>query len=242
VVTANKIASSSSFETYIKQKKTALKKGVKFHYDTNVGAGLPIISPINDLVKGGDKVLRLEAVLSGTLNYIANTLSASKPLSAVIEEAKQRGFSEPDPRVDLSGKDVARKILILAREAGHPIEENDVEVEPFVPREYLQLSSYQDFIDAVKAKLDKEMEKKRIELESSGNRMRYAARLLDGKVKVGLIEVDRNHPFYDLEGSNNVILIWTVNYQEHPLQIKGYGAGADVTATGVLADIIKVAN
>ena len=242
VVTANKIASSSSYETYRQLKDTARKKGVKFFFETNVGAGLPIIAPINDLVRSGDNVMRLEAVLSGTLNYIVNTLSEDKPLSEVITEAKAKGFSEPDPRVDLSGTDVVRKSLILARESGYEIEESEVEVEPFVPREYLDLPSLDEFMEKVK-ELDGVFEEKRQKALKEGKRLRYGAQLTsDGKARVGLIEVDRHHPFYDLEGSNNIVLIWSEHYYEHPMQIKGYGAGADVTASGVFADIIKVAN
>jgi aspartokinase/homoserine dehydrogenase 1 len=243
VVTANKIASSSSYDTYKKLKDTAREKGVRFFFETNVGAGLPIISPINDLVRSGDKIVRLEAVLSGTLNYIVNTLSEEKPLSEVIVEAKEKGFSEPDPRVDLSGTDVVRKSLILARESGYRIEESDVQVEPFVPQEYLDLPSLDEFMKKVKEQLDAPFEEKRKNALKEGKRLRYGAQLTsDGKAVVGLMEVDKSHPFYDLEGSNNIVLIWSEHYFEHPMQIKGYGAGADVTAAGVFADVIKVAN
>ena len=242
VVTANKIASSSSYHTYKTLKNTAREKGVRFFFETNVGAGLPIIAPINDLVRSGDKIVRLEAVLSGTLNYIVNTLSEDKPLSEVIVEAKEKGFSEPDPRVDLSGTDVVRKSLILARESGYCLEETDVQVEPFVPREYLELPSLEEFMIKVK-ELDAPFEQKRQNALKEGRRLRYGAQLTaDGKAVVGLMEVDKSHPFYDLEGSNNIVLIWSEHYFEHPMQIKGYGAGADVTAAGVFADIIKVAN
>lgn len=241
VVTANKIASSSSFEAYQKLKQTARSKGVKFLYETNVGAGLPIISPINDLVKSGDKIVRLEAVLSGTLNFIVNTISSDKKLSEVIIEAKEKGFSEPDPRIDLSGTDVVRKLLILARESGYKMEQSDIKVESFVPQSYLDLPSLDEFMNKV-ADLDAEFEIKRAELEAQGKRLRYVAQLTDGKAKVGFVEVDSSHPFFDLEGSNNMILINSEHYFDHPMQIKGYGAGADVTAAGVFADIIKVAN
>jgi aspartokinase/homoserine dehydrogenase 1 len=241
VVTANKIASSSSFEHYRRLKATAREKGVKFFFETNVGAGLPIIAPINDLVRSGDTIERLEAVVSGTLNFIVNTLSEEKPLSEVIKEAKEKGFSEPDPRVDLSGTDVVRKLLILARESGYPLELEDVEVEPFVPAAYLNMPSLDAFMEKV-VELNPIFEARRQKLEKEGKRLRYAARLSDGKAQVGLVEVDKSHPFYDLEGSNNIILIWSENYNEHPMQVKGYGAGAEVTAAGVFADIIKVAN
>lgn len=242
VVTANKIASSSSYSIYRKLKDTAREKGVKFFFETNVGAGLPIIAPINDLVRSGDKIMRLEAVLSGTLNYIVNTLSEDKPLSEVIIEAKEKGFSEPDPRVDLSGTDVVRKTLILARESGYHLEEAEVVVKPFVPQEYLDLPSLEVFMDKVK-NLDAEFEQKRLHALEEGKRLRYGAQLTsDGKAIVGMMEVDNKHPFFELEGSNNIVLIWSEHYFEHPMQIKGYGAGADVTAAGVFADIIKVAN
>lgn len=242
VVTANKIASSSSYETYRKLKETARKKGVKFFYETNVGAGLPIIAPINDLVRSGEKILKMEAVLSGTLNFIVNSVSEEKPLSQVIIEAKEKGYSEPDPRIDLSGTDVVRKALILAREAGYPLEASDVEVEPFVPQQYLDLPSLDLFLEKI-AELDTTFENRRQKALAENKKLRYAAQMTaNGKAKVGLIEVDHKHPFFDLEGSNNIVLIWSEHYFEHPMQIKGYGAGADVTAAGVLADIIKVAN
>jgi bifunctional aspartokinase / homoserine dehydrogenase 1 len=241
VVTANKIASSSSYAAYSKLKETARDKGVKFLFETNVGAGLPIISPINDLVKSGDKIVKLQAVLSGTLNFICNSLSAEKPLNAVIKEAQEKGYSEPDPRIDLSGMDVVRKLLILARESGYVMEKEDVEVEPFVPKEYLNLPSLDLFMAKV-GELNEQYETQRQTLEREGKRLRFAAQFENGKAKVGLVEVDKNHPFYDLEGSNNILLLWSENYFEHPMQIKGYGAGADVTAAGVFADIIKVAN
>jgi aspartokinase/homoserine dehydrogenase 1 len=241
VVTANKIASSSSYSAYSKLKSTAREKGVKFFFETNVGAGLPIIAPINDLVRSGDKIIRLEAVVSGTLNYIANELANHRPLSEIIREAKEKGFSEPDPRVDLSGSDVMRKLLILARESGYVMEKEDVEVEPFVPKSYLNQEPLEVFMEKVTS-LDSEFELRYKQLEQDGKRLRYAALLKDGKARVGLVEVDKSHPFYDLEGSNNIVLIWSENYFEHPMQIKGYGAGADVTAAGVFADVIKVAN
>ncbi|WP_068471839.1 bifunctional aspartate kinase/homoserine dehydrogenase I [Saccharicrinis aurantiacus] len=241
VVTANKIASSSEYSLYQKLKATALSKGVKFLFETNVGAGLPIIAPLRDLVMSGDKILKLEAVLSGTLNYIVNTLGEDKPLSAVIQEAKDKGFSEPDPRIDLSGTDVVRKILILAREAGYAMEQSDIKVTPFVPQEYMDAPSLDVFMKEV-VKLNDSFEVQRKRLVSEGKRLRYGAKLEDGKAEVGFIEVDQAHPFYDLEGSNNIILINSEHYKEHPMQIKGYGAGADVTAAGVFADIIKVAN
>lgn len=241
VVTANKIASSSAYEHYRKLKQTAKDKGVKFHFETNVGAALPIISPINDLIKSGDRIVKLEAVLSGTLNFIVNELSADKPLSAVIAEAKEKGYSEPDPRVDLSGTDVARKILILAREAGYQLEMEDIDKTPFVPQEYLDTPDVATFMEKVK-ELDGEYEARRKALADKGLALRYVATFENGKARIGFKEVDEHDPIYYLEGSNNIVLINSDNYKQHPMQIKGYGAGADVTAAGVFADIIKVAN
>ncbi len=241
VVTANKIASSSPYADYRKLKDTAREKGVKFLFETNVGAALPIISPINDLLKSGDRIIRLEAVLSGTLNFIVNEMSPNALLSDVITRARVRGYSEPDPRIDLSGVDVARKILILAREAGNKLDIDDVEKEPFIPESFFTYESVDDFMSRVGA-LNDEFETRRSRLQAEGKKMRYVAVLENGKASVGMRHVDEQHPFYHLEGSNNVVLIWSDNYKEHPMQIKGYGAGADVTAAGVFADIIKVAN
>jgi aspartokinase/homoserine dehydrogenase 1 len=241
VVTANKIASSSAYEHYRKLKQTAQEKGVKFHFETNVGAALPIISPINDLIKSGDRIVKLEAVLSGTLNFICNELSAEKPLSKVIAEAKEKGFSEPDPRIDLSGTDVARKILILARESGYKLDMEDIDKTPFVPQEYLDTKDVTEFMEKVKD-LDARYEKERQEREAKGLALRYVATFENGKAKIGFKEVDKSDPIYYLEGSNNIVLINSDNYSAHAMQIKGYGAGADVTAAGVFADIIKINN
>ncbi|SMO38507.1 aspartate kinase [Saccharicrinis carchari] len=241
VVTANKIASSSKYELYQKLKSTALNKGIKFLFETNVGAGLPIIAPLNSMVMSGDKILKLEAVLSGSLNFIVNTVNQHKPLSEVILEAKNKGFTEPDPRIDLSGIDVVRKILILARESGYPMEQSDIDVIPFVPQKYMEAESIEQFMENIKEH-DAAFEEYRNALTAKGKKLRYAAKLEDGKATVGFIEVASEHPFYDLEGSNNIILINSEHYKEHPMQIKGYGAGAEVTAAGVFGDIIKVAN
>lgn len=241
VVTANKIASSSDYEHYRKLKQTAQDKGVKFHFETNVGAALPIISPINDLIKSGDRIVKLEAVLSGTLNFICNELSAEKPLSKVIAEAKEKGYSEPDPRIDLSGTDVARKILILAREAGYKLDMDDIDKTPFVPQEYLDTKDVAEFMEKVK-ELDSKYETERQTREAKGLALRYVATFENGKAKIGFKEVDKSDPIYYLEGSNNIVLINSDNYSAHAMQIKGYGAGADVTAAGVFADIIKINN
>lgn len=240
VVAANKIAASSQYENYRRLKNTALARGVKFLFETNVGAGLPIIGTINDLLNSGDKILQIQAVLSGTLNYIFNTISAEVPFSQTVKQAKENGYSEPDPRIDLSGKDVIRKLVILTREAGYPVEQEDVEKNLFVPEEYFQ-GAVEDFW-AKLPQLDADFEKKRKELEKEGKRWRFVASMERGKTKVSLEAVGPNHPFYNLEGSNNIILLTTERYREYPMQIKGYGAGAGVTAAGVFANVISIAN
>ncbi|NQU53630.1 MAG: bifunctional aspartate kinase/homoserine dehydrogenase I, partial [Bacteroidetes bacterium] len=240
VVTANKVAASSAYENYAELKKIAKRKGVKFLFETNVGAGLPIINTLNDLVNSGDKILKIEAVLSGTLNFIFNTISEDIPLSKTIQMAKEEGFSEPDPRIDLSGVDVARKILILARESGYRIEMDDIKINKFVPDSYFE-GSMDEFWNTI-SELDGEFEQNRIRLESENKKWRFVARFENGNAEVGLQEVDSRHPFYDLEGSNNLVMYTTERYQEFPMLIKGYGAGASVTAAGVFADLIKVSN
>lgn len=240
VVAANKIATSSKYEEYARLKDIARKRDVKFLFETNVGAGLPIINTINSLINSGDRILKIEAVVSGTLNYIFNVLGENTPLSQAILMARDAGYSEPDPRVDLSGRDVVRKLVILAREAGYVVEQSDVIQHLFIPEEYFS-GSVDDFFRNIKG-LDSEMERRRVEAESRGEHFRFVARLEEGNVEVGLQRVGSSHPFYDLEGSNNVILITTERYKEYPMVIKGYGAGAEVTAAGVFADIISIAN
>ncbi|MGN0228340.1 MAG: bifunctional aspartate kinase/homoserine dehydrogenase I [Muribaculaceae bacterium] len=240
VVAANKIAASGKYEDYIKLKEIAHKRDVKFLFETNVGAGLPIINTINNLRNSGDKILKIEAVLSGTVNFIFNTLSSDVPFSATVKLAKERGYSEPDPRVDLSGNDVARKITILARESGYKMEQTDVEKHLSVPAEYFE-GSVDDFMGRV-TELDPVFEKMRSEAEAEHKKLRFVATLENGKLSIGMKKVDMNHAFFALEGSTNVILITTDRYHEFPMEIKGYGAGAEVTAAGVFADIISIAN
>ena len=240
VVAANKVAASSDYESYLKLKETALKRGVKFLFETNVGAGLPIIGTINDLKNSGDKILKIEAVLSGTLNFIFNEISADVPFSETVWRAKQQGYSEPDPRIDLSGKDVVRKLVILAREAGYKVEQDDVEKHLFVPDEFFK-GSIDDFWKNLPS-LDADFEAKRKVLESENKRWRFVAKLEHGKTSVSLEAVDQHHPFYDLEGSNNIVLLTTERYREYPMLIQGYGAGAGVTAAGVFANIMSIAN
>lgn len=240
VVAANKIATSSAYDNYAELKDIALKHGVKYLFETNVGAGLPIINTINNLINSGDRIIKMEAVLSGTLNYIFNTISADIPLSKAIAMAKEARYSEPDPRIDLSGKDVIRKLVILTREAGYKVEQDDVVKNLFVPERFFE-GSLDDFWKEIPA-LDNDFEIKRQALEAKNMKYRFVAKMEEGKCQVGLQEVAFNHPFYDLEGSNNIIMITTERYHEYPMIIKGYGAGASVTAAGVFADIISIAN
>ena len=240
VVAANKIAASSAYENYRELKLIARQRGVKYLFETNVGAGLPIINTINDLIHSGDKILKIEAVLSGTLNYIFNKISADVPFSRTIKMAQEERYSEPDPRIDLSGKDVIRKLVILAREAGYKLEQEEVEKNLFVPNDFFE-GSLEDFWKKVPS-LDADFEARRKVLESENKHWRFVAKLENGKASVGLQEVDRNHPFYGLEGSNNIILLTTERYKEYPMMIQGYGAGAGVTAAGVFADIMSIAN
>lgn len=240
VVAANKIAASSDYDSYLRLKTTALARGVKFRFETNVGAGLPIIGTINDLRNSGDKILKIEAVLSGTLNFIFNEISADVPFSETVRRAKEQGYSEPDPRIDLSGTDVVRKLVILSREAGYKVEQADVEKHLFVPDEYFE-GSLEDFWERL-PQLNADFEKRRKQLEAEGKRWRFVATMEGGKTNVALKAVDRNHPFYNLEGSNNIVLLTTDRYKAYPMQIQGYGAGAGVTAAGVFANIMSIAN
>ncbi|MDR2914875.1 MAG: bifunctional aspartate kinase/homoserine dehydrogenase I [Tannerella sp.] len=240
VVAANKIAASSSYKNYTLLKETARKRGIKFLFETNVGAGLPIINTMNDLINSGDHILKLEAVLSGTLNFIFNTISEDIPLSKAIKMAVDAKYAEPDPRIDLSGKDVIRKLVILAREAGYSVEQKNVKTNLFIPKKYFN-GSIEDFWKHI-PELDAEFEEKRKKLAAKDKRLRFVASMSNGECEVGLMEVGSHHPFYELEGSNNIIMISTERYHDYPMIIKGYGAGADVTAAGVFSDIISIAN
>ena len=240
VVTANKIAASGPYADYRKLKKTALQRGIKFLFETNVGAGLPIIGTINDLLNSGDKILRIEAVLSGTLNFIFNTISKDVPFSETVRLAKEKGYSEPDPRIDLCGKDVIRKLVILAREAGYVVEQDDVEKHLFMPDQFFE-GSLDEFWKNL-PQLDTDFEARRKVLESENKRWRFVAKMDGGKTSVSLEAVGQHHPFYGLEGSNNIVLLTTERYREYPMLIQGYGAGASVTAAGVFANIMSIAN
>ena len=247
VVAANKIAASSDYDNYIRLKQTARDRGVWFRYETNVGAGLPIIGTINDLCNSGDKILKIEAILSGTLNFIFNEIAADVPFSETVRRAKEQRYSEPDPRIDLSGTDVIRKLVILTREAGYKVEQADVEKHLFVPDDYFE-GSLDDFWKRL-PELDADFEARRKVLEAEGKRWRFVATMEASgdeqgsfKTSVALKEVPQDHPFYPLEGSNNIVLLTTERYKEYPMLIQGYGAGAAVTAAGVFANIMSIAN
>ena len=240
VIAANKIAASGDYDYYLKLKQLALAKGVKFRYETNVGAGLPIIGTINDLRNSGDNILKIEAVLSGTLNFIFNEIAADVPFSETVKRAKQQGYSEPDPRIDLSGTDVVRKLVILSREAGYKVSQEDVEKKLFVPQDYFE-GSVDDFWKRL-PDLDADFEKQRKQLEAEGKHWRFVATYDNGYTQVALRAVEQNSPFYNLEGSNNIVLLTTERYKQYPMLIQGYGAGADVTAAGVFANIMSIAN
>lgn len=240
VVAANKIAASSEYGRYRELKETARKRGVKYLFETNVGAGLPIINTISDLINSGDKILKIEAVVSGTLNFIFNEMNENVSFSQAIRLAKEAGYAEPDPRIDLSGTDVIRKLVILSREAGYRVEQEDVKKNLFIPEKYFK-GSLEEFWATI-PEMDEEFERRRRILAAEGKCWRFIATMDNGATEVGLKEVDRESPFYQLAGSNNVILITTERYKEYPMQIKGYGAGAGVTAAGVFADIISIAN
>lgn len=240
VIAANKIAASSSYEKYALLKETALARGVFFRYETNVGAGLPIIGTINDLRNSGDVILKIEAVLSGTLNFIFNELSADVTMSEAVHRAKEQGYSEPDPRIDLSGKDVIRKLVILAREAGYKVEKTDVKKHLFIPDKFFE-GSIEEFWKNL-PQLDADFETRRKQLDAEGKRWRFVATFDHGKLSVALKEVDSTHPFYNLQGSNNIVALTTERYREYPMLIQGYGAGASVTAAGVFANIMSIAN
>jgi len=241
IVTANKKANSESFDLYSKLKKAASRSGSRFLYETNVGAGLPIISTLNDLRGSGDKILKIEAILSGTLSYIFNSFGKEKSFSEVVYMAMKTGYTEPDPRDDLNGLDVARKLLILGREIGIPLELNDIKVENLVPENCSGTPSIEKFFEEFE-KSNSEFEKRRVAAEKKGKVLRYIAVLENGNAQVTLQAVESTHPFYNLSGSDNIISFTTDRYNDRPLVIKGPGAGAEVTAAGLFADIIRILN
>jgi len=239
VVTPNKRANSASYASYVRLKNIADLKGVKYFYETNVGAGLPILSTLMDLQLSGDKIIKIESILSGTLSYIFNNYVGEITLKEIVKKAQSLGYTEPDPREDLNGMDVARKILILARECGYPLEIDDVTIEPFLPKSCFEEPSIDAFYETLNTHA-KDLEGIKQKAESMGKCLRYIAKLENGKASVLLQVVGDDHPFHSLSGSDNIVAIYTERYCDNPLVIKGSGAGAEVTAGGVFADIIRI--
>lgn len=244
VVCANKVAAAGDLAAFRKLKQTAIEQDVKYKYETNVGAGLPLIRTLDHLTTTGDKITMIEAVLSGTLNYIFDTISSDVTFSQAVKKATVERFAEPDPRIDLGGVDVLRKLVILARESGYEVSQEDVETHLFVPGKYFE-GTLDDFW-AHLPELDAHFEELRQEVEQKQQRLKFIARMeaSGGKARcsIGLEKVDRHSPFYDLEGSNNIVLLHTERYNPHPMMVRGYGAGAAVTAAGVFGDILDVVN
>lgn len=240
IVTPNKIANTLSQEKYIRLRTLAKKSNAQFMYETNVGAGLPVIGVLHSLLNSGDKILKIEAVLSGTLSFIFNTYKGDLKFSDVVLDAKAKGFTEPDPRDDLSGLDVARKALILSRDSGAQMELEDIKVENLVPENLRELE-VKTFLEKL-PEVDERYEKMKNDAAANGNVLRYMAVIEDGKATIELKQVNANHPFYNLSGSDNMIVFTTERYKNNPLVIKGPGAGAEVTAAGVFAEIITIGN
>jgi aspartokinase/homoserine dehydrogenase 1 len=237
VIACNKIAASSNYEYYTRLKSLAREYGANFFFETNVGAGLPVINTLNDLLRSGDRVNRIEAVLSGTLNFVFNHYDGTRKFAEVVRQAQEEGYTEPDPRLDLNGTDVARKILILAREAGNRIEMGDIRNEGFLPSSCLS-GSVDDFYSEME-KHEGHFHQLLDEAVRHGEKLKYIASFENGKAAVGLQSIGLEHNFANLSGKDNAVLFYTNRYADQPLVIKGAGAGADVTAAGVFADIIR---
>ena len=241
ISTPNKIAVSSGFAQYQRLKAIAARRGVQFMYETNVGAGLPVISTLNDLIISGDQILKIEGVVSGSLSFIFNNFKAGTSFSEIVKQAQELGYTEPDPRVDLNGLDVQRKLIILARETGLPLEAKDVDIENILPTACQEADTVETFFGAL-ADSDPHFEQLRAEAEAEGKALRMIAKLEGAKATIGLEAVGADHPFYNLSGSDNMIVFTTERYKDRPLVVRGPGAGAAVTAAGVFAEIITIGN
>ena len=239
VVTCNKIACADEYQSYNELKELSRKYNASFLFETNVGAGLPIIDTLNNLIASGDNVHKIQAVLSGSLNFVFNNYKEGETFYDIVKQAQEQGYTEPDPRIDLSGIDVARKILILARESGNILELDAIENDSFLPKECLETDTVDDFFESLK-KYEDHFRSILKDAEAKNCRLKYVAQYEKGKAKVGLQFISKDHPFYNLEGSDNIVLFFTDRYPTQPLQIKGAGAGADVTASGIFADIIRL--
>ncbi len=241
ISTPNKVATSSSYIQYQKLKSTAEKRGVHFMYETNVGAGLPVISTLNDLTNSGDRIIKIEGILSGSLSFIFNSFVEGTKFSNIVKEARERGYTEPDPREDLNGLDVRRKIVILARETGLALEPDDVAIQNILPQACTDAKTVDKLMKELE-KADDYFEAMRAKAAKKGQVLRMIAKLHRGKASIALEGVDETHPFYSLSGSDNMIVFTTERYKERPLVVRGPGAGAEVTAAGVFAEIIKIGN
>ena len=241
VIACNKIACSSNYEQYQNLKNLSRKYKAPFLFETNVGAGLPVIDTLNHLIASGDRIRSIHAVLSGSLNFIFNNFNESTTFYEVVKQAQKEGYTEPDPRIDLSGKDVARKLLILARESGYKLGMSDILNDGFLPEGALESSSVNDFYTLIKSK-DEEFKTLLNSANNNDAKLKYVASFIDGKANVGLQEVQAGHPFYNLEGKDNIVMFYTDRYTDQPLIIKGAGAGSEVTASGLFADIIRASN
>ena len=239
IVTCNKIGNSAEYRQYKTFRDTARQHGVDFFYETNVGAGLPIIRTLKDLMNSGDRVQRIEAILSGTISFIFNNFKGDADFYDIVKLAQEKGYTEPDPRDDLRGTDFMRKILILARDSGYTLEASDVKIENILPKTCLDAATVEDFYAALKAE-DAYFTSLKNKAATENKVLRYIGKLEDGKATITLQMVDEDHPFYILSGSDNVISFTTDRYKERPLVVKGPGAGAEVTAAGVFADLINV--